>query len=137
MGRDKLRQLKSRLRQGCDWSDPNETSQLMHSLIDSHLEVLDQLEGGQSTQEQRADLKERERQVKLALTDLRIMVCEIQDNVPGDLVPAVVEGEPLLHDLSKAVFTIDLIDEMLRAKGPKWKNEWQWYAPRIEEEFSE
>lgn len=135
MSRDKLRQIKSRLRQGIDWSDPNETSQLCHSLVDSNLEALGELEGGQSTQEQRADLAERERQVKLALVDVRVQVGEILDNVPADLRPAVVEGQELVIDLQKLLYTVDLIEEMLKAKGPKWKNEWQWYAPRIEEEF--
>lgn len=106
-------------------------------LCDGALELLDALEGGPDTQAQRAVLAERERQVKLAVADLQALLVEIQENVPPDVEPAVVEGGPLLRDLAKARFTADLIVEMLKAKGPKWQNEWSWYTPRIEEEFSD
>jgi hypothetical protein len=82
-------------------------------LIDSHLEALDALDGGR-------DAQERERQVRLALADLQ----------------AVLYTDPFTPvDLSKAQFVTELVDEMLKAKGPKWSREWAWYRPRIGEEF--
>lgn len=131
MSRDRLRQIKaSTKREGFEPS-----AQLVHSLIDHGLQVLDELEGGQSTIEQRAALKERERQVRLALVDLRVQLAEIQVNIPVDVEPAIIEGQPLVDDLSKSIFTLDMVDQMLKAKGPQWHREWNWYRGRIDEEF--
>ena len=99
------------------------TDQLVHSLIDSNLEAWEQLEGGKDTQTQRAELKERERQVGIALAQLREVIHPLLDAGP-DPDPA-----------SKALYIVDQIMDMLRARGPKWKREWSWYAPLIEEEF--
>ena len=117
--------------------DYHPSTDTIRMLCDGALELLDALEGGPSIQARRAELTERERQVKLALTDLNVLLAEIQVAIPPDIEPAVVEAEPLLRDLSKARLMADLIIEMVKAKGPKWHREWSWYTPRIEEEFSE
>ena len=113
MSRDKLRQLKSAARRKTAGMELS--IETMHALIDHGLEALDAMEGGQSVQEQRAQLKERERQIMLALADVREAIG------PGP---------------SRALYTVDAIMTMLKAKGPKWTREWSHYRPRIEEEFS-
>lgn len=132
IGRDKLRYIKKLLRE--DRYDVSaEASQVLHALVDSNLEVLDQLEGGKSTQEQRAELKERERQVRLALADLRSVLHRAHTSVEVNWV----NKDLVLADLAKGRFLLDMIEEMLKAKGPAWHREWNWYQPRIAEEFGE
>jgi hypothetical protein len=115
--------------------DFDPSTELIHTLVDHGLQALTELEGGASVMEQRAALKERERQVKLALEYLALHLATVVDNVPADLEPAVVDGEPLIDDLQKARYTIDTILRMLKAKGPQWTREWSHYVPQIEEEF--
>src|SRR5271168_4884749 len=79
-----------------------------HALVDHGLAALDEIAGGTSTIDQRADLAERERQVKLALADLREVITKIIAHEP-----VVVEGH--LHvAIRKARFTLDMVDQMLR-----------------------
>jgi hypothetical protein len=114
MSRQKLRELKKAARRKTAGMElPIQT---MHALIDSNLEALDALEGGKSTQEQRAELQERERQLMLALADIR---------------------ERIGPNGSRALYAVDAAMEMLRAKGPAWHRKWDWYTPRIAEEFDE
>jgi hypothetical protein len=131
MTRGKLHEIKSAARK----FDFEPSTQLVHSLVDHGLDALTELEGGPEVIEQRAALQERERQVGLALADLGVQLATIQENIPIDLEPAVVDGHPLMRDLDKARYTIDAIREMLKAKGPQWNREWAHYQPRIEEEF--
>jgi hypothetical protein len=115
MSRDKLLALKKAARRKTAGMElPIAT---MHALIDSNLEALDRLEGGTSTQERRAELAERERQVGLALRDLEVSIR--------------TEGA----STAKQLYILDMINDMLKATGPKWHREWSWYTPRIEEEF--
>jgi hypothetical protein len=133
VSREKLQGLKRQARE----AGFVPSVQVVHMLVDHGLAVLDELEGGKSTVEQRAALKERERQLGLGLTDLRVLISEIVCAVPVDVYPAVVEGQPLVDDLARAVFTVDMMSEMLKARGPAWHREWSWYQPRIAEEFDE
>ena len=67
----------------------------IRNMIESHLEALDRIEGGQTE-------AERTKQLTLALADLRAVLNEVLDNVPADVEPAVIEGEPLIRDLQRA-----------------------------------
>jgi len=134
MERQTLQTIKKQLKTGTPPSI-SQTMQLLHSLTDSNLEALNQLEGGDWAVKKRVELIQREVQIRLALADLRVQIATIQDNIPADVEPAVVEGQPLIDDLGKVIFTMDMIDLMLKAKGPQWNREWKYYQPRIEEEF--
>jgi len=122
MERQTLQMIKKQLKTGTPPSI-SQTMQLLHSLTDHGLEALDELEGGKTVQEHRAELQERERQIRLALKDLR----EILTLSPRSPRPRV--------DVQKALFTLDMVEQMLKATGTKWRREWAWYQPRIEEEF--
>lgn len=128
---DKLLQLRSKVKRG---QLLDRDQQL--AVIDHGIQALVEIAGGQSILDKRNELKTREAEVAKALVDLRVQIAEIQVNIPVDVEPAVVEGQVLVDDLSKAIYTVDAITEMLKAKGPAWKREWSWYRPRIEEEFS-
>jgi hypothetical protein len=134
MSREKLLALKKAARRKTAGMElPIAT---MHALLDSNLEALDQLEGGKTTQELRAELTERERQVGLALKDLRTELSEAErlaiHDLPSFCKADEDEGVRAIH---KSLHTVDMINEMLKATGPKWQREWSWYTPRIEEEF--
>jgi hypothetical protein len=130
MTRDKLLALKKAARRKTAGMElPIAT---MHALIDSNLEALDQLEGGKTTQERRAELTERERQVGLALKDLREILTSQSLTDIGGADWMCREAE---QAAKKAVYILDMINDMLKATGPKWHREWSWYTPRIEEEF--
>jgi hypothetical protein len=123
MSRDKLLQLKKAARRKTAGMElPIQT---MHALIDSNLEVLNQLEGGKSTQELRAELTWREQQIREGLDYLRTVATPHPDDYWQSIDPV------------KANFTIDMLCEMLRAKGPKWHRDWKAYRLRIAEEFDE
>jgi hypothetical protein len=128
MGRQRLLELKKAARRKTSGMELG--IQEMHALIDHGLECLDKIDGGQTA-------AERDKQLGLALADLRGVLHEILDNVPVDLKPAVADAEPLLRDIQKGVYTLDCIEEMLKAKGPQWKRQWADYVPRIEEEFGD
>lgn len=127
MSRDKLRQVKSAARK----MDFHPTTQLIHTLVDHGLEVLDELEGGRSTQELRAELKERERQVGLALDDLHVWAREAYAATYRDGNLRTVDT------VAKVRVGIELVKQMITAKGPKWRREWSWYTPRVSEEFGD
>ena len=112
------RQTLARLAKVARKMDYHPSRQEVITLVDHGLAALDEIDGGKSTIELRAELKERERQVKLALLDL---------------------GEALQteRNLEKGIYIAHLIMQMLNAKGTKWHNEWSWYQPRVEEEFGE
>jgi hypothetical protein len=133
MDRAKVQEVKRVARK----MDYHPTTQTIHALADTCLELMDKVDGGVDQKAIERGYQERERQLKLALVDIRVEVATIQENIPGDLEPAVVEGEPLLRDLSKVTYMLDLAQQMLRAKGPTWTREWAYYTPRIAEEFGD
>jgi hypothetical protein len=116
MSRDKLLTLRKRVKAG-DALDRDQTL----AVIDHGVAAYVEMQGGASAVERRRELAERERQVRLALADLREV-----------LRPRLMRHQV---DLDRARLIVDLIDEMLAAKGPAWKREWSWYQPRIDEEF--
>ena len=123
------RQTITDIRRVVNKFDYHPTRETIRMLCDGALELLDLVEGGPGVQQQRAELAERERQVGLALTDLQNWADEAW-------VLANREGNPfVMRGAAKVRYGIDLVRTMLKAKGPKWKREWSWYLPRIEEEF--
>lgn len=106
--------------------------EVVHTLIDSNLQLLDLLDGGM-------DAKERERQIGLALVDLQgalelVKLCHDRQRSPlrPDVVLPSVGAD---RALARAKYTLDLIAQMVKAKGPAWQRKWDWYQPRIAEEF--
>lgn len=109
-----------------------EARQVLHTLVDSNLETLTLLDGGM-------DAKERERQISLALADLRdaldlVKLCHDRQRSPlrQDVICSSVGAD---QALARAVYTLDLVDQMVKAKGVAWSRKWDWYQPRIVEEF--
>lgn len=96
-----------------------EANQVMHTLIDSNLQLLDQIDGGM-------DAKERERQIGLALVDLRTVVADLAETARDSMHPEYGD---------KALYVLDMVGQMLKAKGAAWTRKWDYYTPRIEEEF--
>lgn len=127
MSRQKLHEIKTGLRDGIVYP---ELAQLLHSLVDSNLEALDALEGGKTVQQHRGELQERERQIRLALKDLRAAIT-LNDGHNHSSYDCSFD----INRVGKAVFTLDMVEQMLKATGTKWRREWAWYQPRIEEEF--
>lgn len=124
--RETLNVLKANVRH----KDFGEGEQVIYTLIDACLQLLDTVEGGPDIQAQRAALADRDRQVRLALKD-------IQDTLAKAWPPGTFSGPPqTVTAVLKAKFTVDLAIEMVKAKGPAWTRAWDWYTPRIEEEFS-
>jgi hypothetical protein len=101
--------------------DYHPTTQTVHMLCDSLLELLDTVDGGQDQRDWEQERAELDKQVRLALADLRVEVQHLADDS--------------LHRRTKAMYTLDMIDEMLSAKLRNRKK-WDWYQPRIEEEFA-
>jgi hypothetical protein len=87
------------------------------ALCDHAVQALVEIEGGAAVMDKRAELKERERQLGLGLNDLEVAIR--------------TEGA----STRKQLYILDAIRDMLKAKGPTWKREWAWYAPRVDEEF--
>ena len=127
MSRQKLQELKKTVRK-MDF-EPN--LQTIHALIDHGLQALTELEGGPSVQAQRAELAERERQLGLAVADLRSVLMVVETDLRHRHEP------DLLECAGRALFMTALMREMLRAKGPAWHRQWDWYTPRIAEEFDQ
>jgi hypothetical protein len=119
MSRDKLLTLRKRVKAG----ETLDRDQAL-AVIDHGVAAYVEMQGGASAVERRRELAERERQVRLALADLREV-----------LRPSARSPRPRV-DVDRAKLILDLVDEMLAAKGPAWKREWSWYQPRIDEEFS-
>jgi hypothetical protein len=109
MGRDKLLALRKRVKAG-ETLSRDETLAVIDHGVGCWVEIL----GGESAVKRRSELAERERQVGIALAQLR----------------DAIGPEP-----SEARYIVDAIMDMLKAKGPAWKREWAWYAPRVDEEF--
>lgn len=118
--REKLHYLKKLLRE--DRYDVSaEASQVLHTLVDSNLEALTLLDGGM-------DAKERERQISLALADLR-------DEV--ERLSAIAQDSMHPEWGARTLFTLDMVNQMVNAKGVAWRRKWDWYTPRIAEEFGQ
>jgi hypothetical protein len=111
--------------------DYTPTRDTIRMLCDGALELLDALEGGPDVQQQRAELKERERQIALALDDLHAWAREAYTATYADGNLNTVDT------VAKVRVGIEKVKEMLRAKGPRWKNEWSWWRPQIDEEFDD
>jgi hypothetical protein len=118
MSRQTLQTLRNRVKAG----EPLDRDQTL-AVLDHGIAAYVEMEGGESALRRRAELAERERQVRLALADLREV-----------LTPSRRAPRPRVDD-ARARFILDLVDEMLKAKGPAWKREWSFYQPRIDEEF--
>jgi hypothetical protein len=118
MSRDKLLTLRKRVKAG-EILDRDQ----MLAVLDHGVQAYVEMEGGASAVEKRRELAERERQVGIALAQLR------EELGPNRCSPT---GRV---DIERARYTLDAIMEMLKAKGPAWRREWSWYAPAVEEEF--
>lgn len=97
-------------------------------LVDQCLLLDDAVNGGQPQRDWAAERAAADRQVRLALDDLRAVIQPLRDIQEGALVD---ETERVAH---KADYTAGCIDQMLRAKTA-WAREWAHYQPKIEEEF--
>jgi hypothetical protein len=97
---------------------------------------MDAIDGGKAQHDWEQERRQLDKQVGLGLLDLVAVLHEIIDNLPPDVEPAVVEAEPLIRDLNKAVLIAELIDQMVVQKLA-WRKEWAFYVPRIEEEFGD
>jgi hypothetical protein len=125
MSREKLLTLRKRVKAG----EALDRDQAL-AVIDHGIAAYE-MEGGESALRRREErvegqlrgLAARERQVRLALADLR----DVLTLSPRSPRPQV--------DVARAQLILDLVDEMLKAKGPAWHREWAWYQPRVDEEF--
>jgi hypothetical protein len=102
------------------------------ALCDHAVAALVEIEGGAAVMDKRAELKERERQVGLALASLREVIGEGEQFCHRNSTTGCAQA---IEHFAKARYTVDVIFDMLKAKGPTWKREWAWYAPRVTEEF--
>lgn len=103
--------------------------QFTHAVIDSHLQALDLIDGGTTAANRTAE-------VRTALADVAAALHDILGNISADLQPAVVDGAPLIADVSRALFMLELIScEMLSSDYRRYST-WADQQPRIEEEFS-
>jgi hypothetical protein len=116
ISRDKLNQIKAQLRRD-GHTYGHKALQLLHTLVDHGIEAVDLLDGG-------VDAVERERQIRLGLEDLYQALLHARLTAPS-------------RQVDKAIYTLDMVRQMLKAKGADWKRGWDWYRPRIDEEFSE
>jgi hypothetical protein len=128
MGRDKLLALRKRVKAG----EVLERDQVL-AIIDHGVASWVEMLGGESAVARRAELAERERQIKLALTDLRTELETFNASLVELVGTALVEGG---YSVEKPLYILDCIIKMLSAKGPTWKREWAWYRPSVDEEFS-
>ena len=103
---------------------------MIHALIDSNLQLLDLIDGGTTAANRTAE-------VRKGLGDVRAVLNEILDNVPADLEPAVINGSPLITDVSKALFMLDIISRDMLSSAYRRYPAWDDQKPRIEEEFGE
>ena len=124
MRREKLQALKNAARK----MDHHPSTQTEHALIDHGLEALDLIEGGTT-------LANQYKEVKAGLAELRVQLSTILDNIPADLEPAVVDGEPLIRDLSKAIYVTDLVAGMLTTDYRRYPS-WADVRQQMEEEFA-
>lgn len=136
LSRDKLFQFRSRVKKGDDLL----TRDQQLAVIDHGIEALVEMAGGASVSEQRNQLKERERQLGLALADIREDIGRVFDPPDWCHCPPGLECAPSAEEKEKrslkAIYMVDAAFEMLKAKSPQWQREWSWYTPRIDEEFS-
>jgi hypothetical protein len=113
ISREKLLAAKKELRKHNQSTGPLPDCVLdMHTLIDHGLECLDKIEGGAEQRDWAAERARSDKQVRLALDDLKAAI-----------------DRP-----SKAFYIADCIDKMLKAKTA-WAREWAYYTPMIDEEF--
>lgn len=99
-----------------------------HAVIDSHLEALDLIDGGTTAANRTAE-------IRAGLADVTAILHDILDNVPVDLEPAVIDGQPLVTEVSKAVFILELISSEMLSTDYRRYGTWADQLPRIEEEF--
>lgn len=122
MSREKLLTLRKKVKAG-EALDRDQTLAILDHGIQAYVEM----QGGESAVLRRRELAERERQVSIALAQLREVVGRLAETATDSMHPEWGQ---------EALYTVDAILDMLQAKGPTWKREWSWYQPRIEEEFS-
>lgn len=87
----------------------------IHMLLDASLELVDSVDGGTKQRDWEQERNEVDKQVPLALFDMRTAL--------------------LAGDVEKAKYITECIQEMVSAKLRNRKK-WSWYQPRIEEEFA-
>ena len=92
------------------------TAETIRMLCDGALDLLDKVDGGQAQRDWEQERYELDKQVQLALFDMRTAL--------------------LVHDVKKALYITECIQEMVHAKLRN-RRRWEWYQPRIEEEFSD
>jgi len=126
MHRETLQTLKRAARK----MDHHPSTQTEHALIDHGLEALDLIDGGTTADN-------RITEVRKGLNAVRVLLATIQDAIPVDLEPAVVDGGPLVDDLAKAVYVLDLISTEMLGTDYRRYSSWADQLPRIEEEFGE
>lgn len=122
ISREKLHWLKKQAKDPITLGLTPAQRQIVYSLVDSNLEALDLLDGGM-------DAKERERQISLALADVRATLDGVEDagTTPLDC----------WNRIAKARFVLDMVEQLVKAKGTAWMRKWDWYQPRIAEEFGD
>lgn len=120
INRQKLTEMKRVARK----MDFRPDTQLVHALIDSNLDLLDQIEGGASVQQKEQALRERENSVKDALLDLQEILR------PDGYDHSLNEGYA-----NKVRFTVELILKMLRSGKTKDFQSWKDWRVVIDEEF--
>lgn len=125
MKRDKLQNLKSVMHK----MDFRPSHQQFHALIDHGLEAMDLIDGGNT-------MPNRITEVRKGLNAVRVALADVKDNVDLGLEPAVVDGQPLVDDLNKAIYMLDLISKEMLSTDYRRYSSWADQLPRIEEEFS-
>lgn len=122
MTRQKLYEIKSAAKK----APFTPTPQMIHSLVDSHLEAYDKIDGGHGFQ---LDQHKVRHEVREAFKDLRPAVEQLAHTATDSMHP---EYGPY------AVYIVDLIEEMLSEKRrPEFHQVWDYYRPRIDEEFGD
>lgn len=124
MHRETLQALKRAARKMDHYPSP----QTEHALIDHGLEALDLIDGGTTAANRIAE-------VRKGLNAVCTLLGTIRAAIPVDLEPAVVDGGPLVDDLAKAVYALDLISTEMLGTDYRRYSSWADQLPRIEEEF--
>ncbi len=96
---------------------PTSDKQALNTLIDSHLEAMDIIDGGDGRRTWEQDRANWDKQIRLALADLRVAIEQ-------------------LPDANKAIYILVKVDEMLASKLA-WRKNWADMQAQIAEEFEE
>jgi hypothetical protein len=105
------------------------TREVVRMLCDGALELLDQVDGGQDQRNWEQERYELDKQVQLALFDMRttLLAGDVDDPTSDIKLRAAIA-------IQKALYLTECIQEMVHSKLRN-RRKWEWYRPRIEEEF--